>query len=96
VLFADPLIRFAHRASVSSSRHSASPQPHHGDPQEVLLNDGVGHYPAMPPFMKMINNSRPRTAMQLEDLHDFNAHVGEDGAKRPAERPEVQQAAEGT
>jgi hypothetical protein len=53
-----------------------------------LLNDGVGHYPAMPPFMKMINSSRPRAAMQLEDLHDFDAHVGEDGAKRPAERPE--------
>jgi hypothetical protein len=42
----------------------------------------------MPPFMKMINSSRPRAAMQLEDLHDFDAHVGEDGAKRPAERPE--------
>jgi hypothetical protein len=52
-----------------------------------MVNDGVGRYPAMPPSTKVINDSRPSSAMQLEDLHDFDARVGEDGAKRPAERP---------
>jgi hypothetical protein len=42
----------------------------------------------MPPSTKVINDFRPSTAMQLEDLHDFDARVDEDGAKRPAEHPE--------
>jgi hypothetical protein len=41
----------------------------------------------MPPSTEVINDSRPGSAMQLENLHDFDAHVGKDGAKRPAERP---------